>query len=353
MDKGLTMKDIYIFLNRKKKMILLVTSIVFLLTLSIGIYGAVRNNGDISESEVDEEIDYEELVAIPREELSNREQELLDNYLEQDRYFFRVYIENEDFTTFNSSNLLTEILNSEEFFEHVHDRMTIENEELLNTFIHVDYDSTSPVFTIFFMSGEEEYNRELAETYYEILEVEDISLLTARTLYFFDEPQLIASEGEEVTQLTSNEDPEMGTTTLIILYSIGGVIFGVIFGILLALVQATVGKRVESIYNFSIAQEDKFIDLTQSSEQKKDTNLLRHSVYYPEKIDRIILCEDENTLSENKFDIYYSEFSDVELNKEFEEAVILVKVGYTAKAWYQRQTSLIKGNNKKIKVIVY
>lgn len=353
MDKGLTMKDIYFFLNRKKKMILLVTSIVFLLTLSIGIYGAVRNNGDISESEIDEEIDYEELVAIPREELSNHEQETLDSYLKQDRYFFRVYIENEDFSIFNSSNLLTEILNSAEFIEHVYDRMSVENEELLNKFIHVDYDSTAPVFTIFFMSGEEEYNRVLAETYYEILEEEDISLLTERTLYFFDEPQLIVSEGEEATQLDIIEEPEVGTATLVILYSIGGVVFGVIFGILLAIVQATFGKRVESIYNFSIAQEDKFMNLTQSSQQKKNTDLLRHSIYYPEKIDRIILCEDENTLSEDKFDGYYSEFSDVELNKEFEEAVILVKVGYTTKAWYQRQTSLIKGNNKKIKVIVY
>lgn len=352
-ENKLTLFDIVMFIKRKKWIIIISTLLVTVFTV---FYGSFLNNGSTSSEEEIEEVettDVEqeevfELLLIEEDNRSASEQSKIEDYLLRDRFFFRVYIENPDYSVFSNSDLFKEMLLSEEFMSLVEDRTEILYEEFLEDFIHVYFHPDNNIFTVAFRSGEFDYNQELSGVFYEILETEELELLENRHLYFFDEPQefIPTVTDEDITE--ENEGRQAILTNPLISIPVG-IVFGVIIGALLAVFHSLIGKNVDIFFNYNLSEEDSFINLSRIKSDKIEESI-KHIVNYNSK-EVVILSSSEIKLFESSEIDKFEDFSDIPLDSQYEKIVILVKIGETKKTWFRNQKILTKAQSLPINVI--
>ncbi|OJF90675.1 hypothetical protein AX762_11650 [Alkalibacterium sp. 20] len=295
-------------------------------------------------------------LLLTEDELTAREQTAITRVLENDMVFFRVYIENDDFTIFNKRHLLKEILIHDDVLS-ILDYDIESYEALLEHFIQVDLDTDTGIFDIQFTTGDEQLNFDLANAYYAALNSEEIEILTDRNLFFFDEPKTLTSS-EEIESFVAETDVEPLNIMNIVYFIVGGSIFGLVFGFLASIVINIYKKQISIIYNLSLDNKDKVINLTRvrdSSEQKED---VIEAISYPPNVKRAVLMEEgsldfdaieDNEMNKN-IDSYHH-FNKIKPDASLDEVVLIVKINETSKKWYETQLTLIKGNNIPLKVV--
>lgn len=359
MDNDLTLQDIIYYL-KNKKMIIIGSMLIFGL-LSIGyllldtyVTGDNQQNVKSSEEEISEDININELLKIDKEERTSLEQKEITDYLSNDMYFFRVYIENNDFSVFNRTSLFKEVLLSDEVLALIKEEVTIENESFLDDYINVDLNTDNAIFTVYVSTGNTALNDELSSAYFDILKQDNIEILNDRSLYFFDSPRLFSFEDESLVN-DSEDIIEDRSVSDYAIYALLGAIFGIVFGIVFSVIHSVFSNKVDAIYNYKMKKQDKLINLTNNTE---DSQTLNHAIHYPSRLKRIILVEknNEDIINKSQKNIdsnneIVNEFSSVQIDREIDEAVIIVKRGFTKKKWYEKQRNQIKGNLIPIKII--
>lgn len=363
MGDRFTVKDLWFFIKTNKKYIISITVLFLIAVVSYMVF--LSNREDATDSQLEDENQEEvfeytvpeahDLLRSERD-LTGRQQNAVSEVLENRLVFFRVFIENDDFTVFNRRHLLKEILINDDvvsMLEFESDSV----EELLEYFVQVDLDTNTGIFSIEFTSGDEQLNFELANAYFDLLNSDALDIMTERDLYFFDEPKLL-NDVEETDTLTTEAESDTLSVLNIIYFIAGGVIFGLIFGFLTALLISLVKKQVSIIYNLTLDNNDKAVNLTRFRDTSNHSKNIIKAITYPPNIKRAILMEegtfDMDSLETNRIqgnlDVQ-NHFNAIQEDTVLDEVVIIVKIDETSKRWYETQLTLIKGNKIPLKVV--
>lgn len=369
METEITMEDMKLFLIKNMKLII---SIMLLVTLAgVGFTSYREINGYVSSTEIETstekdvaEMKIKELIKIDPSELSVEELNMVTDFLGQESYYFRLFIEHPDFRSFGRTELLYEAMLSEDVLAKVNNEL--EMPLLINPkhLIHATYNSDNFLHTFIFTTGNKSDSEALAKAYFEILTDQQLDILEERKVFVFDQPSLIQEEdsenvGEELV-ITQPEITKMGVIKSVIISGLVSVVCGLFFGLVIAIVVEKTGKNIGYLFNYYLNNGETMVELN----HKEDKEALYHILAYPSNTDKVILCEQSELITElsSAFGIESTNESEKTYNIEtsilntkpqlnVDDIYIIIKTNETSKQWFNNQMNYLKTYNIPKKII--
>ncbi|MCC5890749.1 MAG: hypothetical protein JJU01_09265 [Alkalibacterium sp.] len=367
MENGLVLNDFKLFIKYKKYIILAVTLIVIVAMVAFSIFTELRDTdetedtteiveetGDITDSEV------EELLREDRENLSQNDINAINDFLFEDAYAFRIYIENQDGSVFNRSNLMHEIFTSDQVIEDLENQADFDLDLIRDYFVDVNYNSNNVTFTITIGTGNPEANAAISQALFDSIAENEMAIINEKVIYLFEQPQSIDME-EDVQDFDVVETPSDDLLETILISSIIGIFLGAGLGVVAAYIHSLFEKKINPLFNYNLKSGDVFINF--SEKEKSDTlvrNELWHAVMYPVVNKKIVLSQDIELIEKLKELAEQSEAFTGEIaqkvhqinpDKNFDEVIIITENGKTDKSWYVDQMNQVKVYKKESKVI--
>lgn len=367
MENGLVLNDFKQFLVYKRKIILIFTLLITLAIIGFSVFKELRTNDEVEETaEPVEEIgdftdsDIEELLLEDRENLSNNDISMINDFLYEDAYAFRMYIENRDGSVFNRSNLMHEIFTSDQVINMLESQAGHELDLIEDFFVTVDYNSNNVIFTITIGTGNAEANAAISQALYDSLAENEIEIINEKVTYLFEEPQSV-DLNEDIQEVEVADSPSDNLLETVGISAIIGIFLGAGFGVVAAYAHSLIEKKVNPLYNFNLKSGDIFINF---SDKKKSEDLIQneiwHAIMHPVDKQKLVLTQsgtlrnqlahlaDEESLFSGDI---ASEAHDVKSSKEFDEIIVIVENGNTDKQWYTDQVNQIKVYGTPTKII--
>lgn len=348
----------------KKRFILIISIMIGVVVAGVALFLY-----DLSTTEVtnyNEEYILDEVVRDINsvDELEDEEYEAAIDYLSIGSYSFRIFIENENSSTFTDNNLLKEFLLQESIIEDIEAETGEMFPILPDLALSVFNVRGTSMIQIKVGTGEQEINREIASYYYQLIENNEVEFLENKTAYLVDENIIEFSEennleyGEaEDINLSFSESVANNIDGLLIVSILSGIV-GFIVGIVIGLLIELLNKKITTIYSFDSNNID-VIYLDRILEKTKNTSesmvMAIQSILNKDNKKRIILSES----SLEEFDKYENmnllEVSNSVLKLEkkidnVEEIVILVKPYQTTKDWFENELEFMSNLKKDITV---
>lgn len=361
MENGLSLLDFKQFM-KQKKWIIIITMI--LVTVSFVVITFLSETGENDEPQSDE-IQVEETNDIGdasvrdlllEEELTQNDITSINEYLFEDAYEFRFYVENQDGSVYARTNLTEEILLSDEVITSVEEQTNTELELIQDHFLNIDYNSNNVVYTISIGAGNPEDNEAISNAYYNMISDNSIPVLNEKVVYLFEEtPVSVQDENNIEDESSSETETEVEENNLIrniVLSIIVGLILGLFFGMLLAYIYSVFETKIHALYNLNLNKSDVYISFSGETEKNDFVNeKLLHVVSYPTDKSKLLLCQNKETLIKLKDSLANTNYLDATFENEaykvspeydFNEVIIITEDGMTDKGWYERQRNQIK-----------
>lgn len=361
MENGLSLLDFKQFMKQKKWIIIItmifVTVALIIITLSSETVENEKPQNDGAEVEGINDISdtrVRELLLKEEEKLSQSDIVAIKEYLFEDAYEFRVYIENQDGSVYGKANLTKEILLSDQVISTVQDQIDTELEMIRDYFIDIEYNSNNAVYTISIGAGNQKDSQLISDIYFDILSNDSIPVLSEKLVYHFEEsPVSVQHENNIDNESSSDTEVEEGSLLRNIVLSIlVGSILGLVFGILLAYIYSMFETKIHALYNLNLQSTDMYISFSGEVDKIDFVNeKLLHVISYPTDKNKLLLCQNKETLIKLKDSLaninyldatYENEAYKVSPESHFNEVIIITEDGTTDKEWYQRQRNQVK-----------
>lgn len=365
MENSLTFNDIKLLLKQKKHLIFIITLLSVIL---FGAYAAYTEFFAAEEEspaieEVIEEADHDlnTLLNTDADMLSDREIAFIEETLLEDAYSFRVYIEHQDGSVYDRSNLLEELLLATDLVTAIEEETSVEIEPYRDYFLDADLNSNNVIYTITIGLGDEAASEEVSNAYYTAFQNNDIDIISSKVIKLFDAPERV--EGEETEEETVSEEDSSGSIVEVAMAMLAGAVLGLGIGIFAAFAVSLFEKKVTPIYNYRLSETDAFINFSHLHMDKTERfNALMHAVSYPVSSRKLIVTQDEDLNSEIRRSLHESikndstvtsNVSDVDPGHDFDELIIITENRRTDKRWYIKQKNQLRTYNKPLEVVKF
>lgn len=346
MNKEISYKDIkHTLLSNKKFSVI---SFFVLLSIFVVFLFVTINN----EVETKEEIhDIEHILEMDRSDRTNNEQNRLDNYLFEEAYFIRFFIEDDFGNVYNRSNLLLEILSHESIKSMVEERVDIEVPEPLTDFIKTEFNSNNVVLTVSFGTGNVEVNKKLALAYYDVLENEEIEFLEGKNLYFLTEPTKHDSEKNINDIENENVDGASEDTSILkMLFLVTvSIVFSIILTLILVYFKVLKSNTVSAITNLRLNKQETLLNLIYFIDKNKSLN----SFIEKNNINNTVILSESNDYLLNEHNNLFNQFEDIDQIENVLNALVIVKVEETSKQWFMEQIEQLRAAKISVNVIKF
>lgn len=372
MNQSITLKEYWNFIKSYKRTI--IATIVTIVVLVMGF--TIANNyftdeSKISESKIEEVpdgpvIDEEQAREYLTSEfnlLTENQQAELVNYLNQDAYIFRYYLEDEDAEPYTSFRTVKEILTADNLVQEIENKTSVNLLPDAKRAIRLDYDGNNFIQTFLVGMGDEDGNLKLAQEYYKIFEEESLPFFDNKNVYLIDDSPIrfedIEAEEEIVPNELEAETPSQSTNVIIFILSI---VLAVIVGIMISFFQNYLKKEISYLYNYQLLNNEVLIKLNQTKDNSKSTrlNLVNHIVRNS-SLDKLVVIgegvpteyhelfkENDNTGRVIKT---VSDILNLPPNSDVQEIYIFVALNETNKSWYNQQLELSRNYQSRLTVI--
>lgn len=367
MENGLVVNDFKLFVKYKKNIIIGVTLLVTFTMIIFSLFTELRSSngaeeipetveeaGDFTDSEI------EELLNEDRENLSQNDLNAINDFLFEDAYAFRVYIENQDGSIFNRSNLMQEVFTSNQIINDFENQTGYNLDLIRDYFLDINYNSNNVTFTITVGAGDSEANAALSQALYDSFADNEIAILNEKVVFLFEEPQSIDTS-EEVQELDIVETSTDNLLQTILISSLIGLFLGAGFGVVVAYLHSLVEKKINPLFNFNLKSGDVFINFSENTQSEDFINHeLWHAIKHPTTNEKLILSQDEKLShklrelarqSPNFNGEIVEKTHQVRAEKIFDEIILITGNGKTDKKWYADQRNQVKVYNKPSKII--
>lgn len=358
--------DLKVFMQKNIK-IIIGTTISVMIILLTGVLFSIAMNGE-------EGLDYEYIndqllptieTTADVDNLSDSDQEMLTEYLDEESYSFRFYIYNED-SAFTDNVLLKEILLDEQLTQTASEQT---NSQFLPTeerAISVSTVNGSEMLQVKIGTGNMEYNERISNFYYQFINEGNISLFDDKSIYFVDSEPIIFEELNNVEPIEELTFQQKLTTNIEVLVIVGliAILGGLILGIFVSIIKESINKKIPSIYNFDLTHVETVVNLDSIPVKTTNdmNNIIIQAIVAENKSNKLILSEknmephisgkleDITSKSDNHYFINVKNIEEFQLDT-VEEVVILIQIYGTSKQWFEKQIEQIKGLNSPVKVI--
>lgn len=366
MENSLTFNDIKLLLKQKKNVIFIVTLISVILFGAYAAYteffAAEEESPAIEEVVEEPDHDLNTLLNTDAELLSDRETAFIEETLLEDAYSFRVYIEHQDGSVYDRSNLLEELLLATDLVTAIEEKTSVEIEPYIDYFLDADINSNNVIYTITIGLGDEAASEEVSNAYYTAFQNNDIDIISSKVTKLFDPPERV--EGEEPEEETVSEEEESsGSIVEVVMAMLTGAVLGLGIGIFVAFAVSLSEKKVTPIYNYRLSETDAFINFSHLHMDKTERfNALMHAVSYPVSSRKLIVTQDEDLNSEIRRSLHESikndstvtsNVSNVDPGHDFDELIMITENRRTDKRWYIKQKNQLRTYNKPLEVVKF
>ncbi|WP_027108692.1 hypothetical protein [Lacticigenium naphthae] len=365
MDQYFTLKDYLLFLKQSKKTII-ITSFAFVIIFS-GLYyffnildsqgdeesigKTVANEEIISKEEADQYLDTEYEV------LTQNQQSELINYLDQEAYIFRYFIELKDGEPYREFGTVKEILTLPETIQQIQNNLNVKFKPDASRAIRMSFDQKNNVHTFLVGIGNEADNLNIAEEYYSLLENAEGTFFENKNVYLIDSTPIKNDLQEEAIDPSELQDPTSASNLVVVFILI--VFAGLIVGLVTSLIKTFFSKNISSLYNYQLANTEKLVKMSHYSTRKTDsiinvisliTNNTKEKIAFLVQDDSKKNLQDERWLN-NYANTSYMSVLDIPKEENFDKFIIITELNQTKKSWYTDQLKLIRNLSKDILVI--
>jgi len=358
MEREISQKDIKLFFFENLKLIISIAVIFTLIGIGLASYVQVNRYISLNESvtssdnRVSEE-NIQVLLGEAPEELSNQELQMVDDYLNEDSYYFRVFIEHPDYTSFGRTGLLYEAAINENTIKQVEEELDINFQYNPEHFIHLNYNSNTFLHTFIFKTGNRENSYNLAQKYFSIITNGELEILEDRYVYIFNEPTLITENTTDNEDLIGNQ-PEFNKIDVaksVAVAGIASILIGFLLGFITALLKEKFNNTIGHLFNYPLSYNHSFIEI-----ETKNKEGLYQLITSPTS--NKLVVSDQNDLIERlsrhlKKDFINIENSilDVDYQVTIEEIYLIVLTNQTSKKWFVEQINYSNNYEIPIKTI--
>lgn len=376
MKKKETLLNFFKFLKQNFKIILL-TTLVFSSTIVIlasNFINERRSQESNNQVTIDEEYIVNDVLPNIKEledinELSKSEVNTLNDYLNKDSYSFRFIVENPDFTLFNDRVILKEFLINNKLIKNLSKEENIEWAVIPELAVRVNSVEDSELLELTIRTGNKEYNKKIASYYYELLSEENIPFLDTKTTYLVSSVPEIKNTSSESSEPTITENIDVPIDRVnsmkeILITTVIGVVGGLILGIIISIIKDIYNKKIPSIYNFKLTENQKIInlDLISFTDKLNVSELMSLLKINNKSTKKLLLSEHPITIeSKEQFQNCMKTNSAIDINyvknienynlSEVNEVIVLIEIYKTSKEWYEQQIKALKNLDKEVKII--
>lgn len=369
MENGLVLNDFKLFIKYKKHIIITVMLLVTIAMVAFSLFTEFRDTNEAQESSelVEETMDVtdsevEELLREDRENLSQNDINAINDFLFEDAYAFRIYIENQDGSVFNRSNLMHEIFTSDEIIANLEEESGFDLSLIRDLFIDIDYNSNNVTFTITIGTGNPSANEAISQALFDSIVENNIPIIEEKVIYLFEQPQSVELH-EEVQQGLIVDEPTADILGTVLYSSIIGLVLGAGFGVIIAYLHSLFERKINPLYNFHLKKGDVFINFSENADSEEFiNNELWHAVIYPSSKAKLVLLQDDRL--QEKLETLAAQSKTftgeivqkthlVKADNIFDEVIIITSIGKTDKRWYADQMNQVKMYKRPLRVIKF
>jgi len=275
-----------------------------------------------------------------------------------------LFIEQEDLGLFTNSYLVEILLQQPELVSSVEDETGVGIQSVIDEYgeentpiyttedpVNVERNTSSNVFTLTVQLGSEDENLAVAEAYYNWLEQANTPFFSDKTVYTVSEPEIT-----ETQTLAQTEDSVSIQNILVQLFV--GLIGGVVIGIIFAFIKAILDSKIRYSFTYGWHPNDIYL----KNEKDVPAKTIAQDVLRSEHNNISLISESpvSNELKEqleqfnDKNVSIFSSVSNLPLDMQPREFVLMIQRNQTNKNWYQKQRRELKlYPTSMIKIVEY
>lgn len=363
MDNSYTFDDIKLLLNRNKLIILIPTILMSLLLAAYLILDVTKQDEQVVEESI--ETSESEIVALlerDRSSLTDAEIGSINDYLNNNNYTFRAYIEEQDGRVFDNSSLLEAILIEMPFVEEILQQAETDFTGFEENVFDLNYNSNLEVHNIEIGTGDVELNETLSNAIYTAMEEGTVEVIDDKQVFLFETPAPVDSEQPNEEESNSEQPASNGfSITELVISLIVGASLGFGAGIIAAFLRAYFSKKISPIFNYRLTPKDMLINYAYKNQKKGNIeDEVIHSIMYPKVNSKLILVQNEkwyttltsfqNENNKSNLTIVHHVY-EVDASQTFDEIIILTKNAETDKTWYLDEKNQLRTYLVPLKVI--
>lgn len=371
MKDELSIKDFWIFLKNNSKVIFFSTIAVTLLAL--GYVAIVFLNSELSDTGVEneqvDEIDtasleeYKLLEEVPFDLMTESEVVFMQNYLKDRAYRFMFFLTNENGEPFGNLNMMRAIFRHPDVVSQAEE---IIGEELVpdpTLSVNILSYADSGLFELNLGRETDELSEELAHAYYQLLENDEIAVLSDFNVTLFEDVPIPLSQLEEVEEVEESVTVERSRSLLIrnvILFSIIGVFGGLLIGLGISFFKMLTSKNISALFTYENDFTDKIVRLNHLSNANEIVEKANQNIIYPKNQSKLILVDEnqqertlkilDDLIKEENITVL-NDISQLNTTKIIDEVIILSELNNSRKDWYNNQRVQLNGYSIPIKII--
>lgn len=366
MENGLSVIDFKQFFKQKKGTVVTIMLIVSIVFAGVTLYQSFREvntSGDDTEvsEEESEDQSVRDLLERDPEELSANELAVIDDYLFEEAYAFRFYVENVDGSVFARTNLLEQVFLSEDVLSMIEEETQTDLTIIEDYFLDLDYNSTNVVFTLTIGTGDAELSAAISQIYFDALSDGTLPVLDDKLVFLFENQPLSVQSEEAMEELSAPEETNDIAWVDVLINGIAGLFIGLGFGMMAAYLQGVYQSKVHPLFNLNLLSKDMYINLTDGRVSKEvDYSELKQVIAYPEGKEKLVVAQNPDVIQSLKDVFLKTQPAGIEIQEnvyaakpasDIDEVIIIIEDNETDKKWYRKQKTNSKLFKSEIKII--
>lgn len=294
-------------------------------------------------------------------ELTDGEQALYRDFLAEDAYYFRLYVEHEYSGAFTAPYLLYEVLLKEDIINYIEEQAGVDFGIDPEIALAVTKESSNVIHEIQVGTGNDENNKKLANAIITAIENEIDPFLKNKKFYILSEEALSRAEYLEDLDPELVNENETGLNLVVVAIMVAaGLASGFVAGLMIALIMMFMNNETSELYEFRRQSNDVILDFSKFKKisGRERTEMITHAISYPAQSRKVILSQsdtDSKLLShinkEYQFEVV-NNVSEMPRDHQYDEVIIIAKRMFTTKNWYENQRLQLQNYASRIKIII-
>ncbi|WP_035052187.1 hypothetical protein [Carnobacterium pleistocenium] len=368
MDQPFTLKEYWAFIKSYKKTIIstiLITAVLFIGFITFRIFFTDETQVDQTVQEQENEeplIDEEQGIKYLNsdyESLNENQQAELIQYLNQDAYLFRYYIENEEAVPYTSFRTIKEILTTDNIVQQIEDQTSVEFLPDSKRAIRLDYDADNYIHTFLVGIGDETGNQTLAQEYYNMFEEESLPFFENKRVHLIDAAPIKFEDQEAEETIVPEITVEQQNQGMNVVLFVLAIVMAVIIGIIISFFQNYLKKEISYLYNYQLINEEELVKINQLIADNKDTktSIINHVVRGSSKGTLIVASEEipaeymNNLNNADEKVTVSSNILNIPSDNDIQKIYIITALNKTNKNWYKQQLKLARNYSDKSTIV--
>lgn len=294
--------------------------------------------------------------------------------------YFQFYIEHEDGSVFTNFATLEEIFNNESLYSEINNEIDVDLKQIKKDIrkqttlinfnpVTVNLNGSSNILTVIFDTGTNRKNLQVATYYYEMIFSDEFEFLNNNFIYDINEPQLIEEPelGTDENEIIQDEVTSKVLVSDIVKTGFVGLILGLFVTASVVFGKEFFSKKLNYLFGYIKIESS---DFALYDSELKNSSVINHYVGTPFGAEKIVLSEkilseketsiiignQDNELSFGNNDsttllVNETTLTDIKINNNFSEIIIVVISEETSREWYKQQINLSKLHHLPVKTV--